>query len=104
MGWETPPRVCGITPPSPDQGAPGGLGMERGGTQPQAAWVYSTDEMRHMHNKEGKTTPHRPAFKGWPKAVPEDEETEEGREEQEAGGGKKADMTCGRVRITAMPN
>ena len=89
MGWETPPQVCGITPPPPDHGAPGGLGKERGGTQPQAAWVYSKDEMRHMHNKDGKTTPHRPAFKGWPKAVPEDEETEEGREEQEAGGGKK---------------
>ena len=87
MGWETPPRVCGIIPPPPDHGAPVGLGKERGGTQPQAAWVYSKDEMRHMHNKDGKTTPHRPAFKGWPKDVPEDEETEEGREEQEAGGG-----------------
>lgn len=48
--------------PSRSRG-PGGLGKERGGTQPRVAWVYSKDEIRHMQNKDGKTMPHRPAFK-----------------------------------------
>lgn len=51
--------------------------------------MYSKDEIRHMHNKDGKTMPHCvSAFKEWPKAAPEAEETEGGGEEQEGGGGK----------------